>query len=68
MSDETKKKLSDTMKRIGIKPPNNLGYKKSQETKDKISKAHKGKIISEEHKIRLKEFNTGKVLSEETPL
>lgn len=46
-----------------------LGKKKqplSQETKDKISKANKGKVRTPEHKEKLRQANLGKKLSDET--
>ena len=42
------------------------GFKVSEETRRKMSKAKKGIVISEKHKKRLSEFHTGKKLSEET--
>lgn len=42
------------------------GFKHTDEAKDKISKAHKGKHKSEKHKEKLRIANTGKHLSEET--
>ncbi len=39
--------------------------KLSQEAKDKIGMAHKGKTISEEHKQRLRDFRTGRTIPEE---
>ena len=38
----------------------------SEETRAKLSAAHKGKKISDEHKAKLSAANTGKVMSEET--
>ena len=43
----------------------NLGIKRTEETKRKISASEKGKIVSEETKRKLREFNTGRKLSEE---
>jgi len=40
------------------------GVIKKDETKNKISKKHKGKILSEEHKIKLSKSHLGKKLSE----
>lgn len=40
-------------------------YKRSEETKRKMSKAMTGKILSEEHKQKLREAHQGKKLSEE---
>ena len=41
-------------------------FKKSDETKKKISEAHTGKHLSEEHKKKISESKTGKHLSKET--
>lgn len=41
------------------------GYKHSQNTKNKIGKAHKGKIIPEWHRKRISEKNSGRKLTEE---
>ena len=43
-----------------------IGKPKSEETKKKISGAHKGKHLSEETKKKMSEANKGKHLSEET--
>ena len=50
MSEEQKKKLSDSCK----------GRKVSKEVKEKISKAVKGRTLSEEHKRKIGESNKGK--------
>jgi hypothetical protein len=42
------------------------GFKHSQETKDKLSAAHKGKTISQEQKDKLSAVRKGKPLSQET--
>ena len=51
MSDETRKKLSEIA----------MGHnrKHSQETKDKLSKANVGKVLSEETRKRMSESRTG---------
>lgn len=54
LSEETKKKVSDSKKNL------------SQETRDKFSKIHKGKIITEEQRKKLRKANLGKTHSEET--
>jgi len=41
------------------------GRKHTEETKKKISEAHKGKRLSEDAKEKLRKFNAGKKLSEE---
>ncbi len=42
------------------------GRPRSEETKRKISEAHRGKRLSEEHKRKIGDGNRGKVLSDET--
>ena len=42
-----------------------LGFIMTEETKQKLSEAKKGKILSEEHKQKLSEAKKGKTLSEE---
>lgn len=42
LSLETRKKKSETMKRIGFIPPSSLGRIVSKETRKKMSEAHKG--------------------------
>jgi rubrerythrin len=59
MSEESKKKLSESLK------GKNLGKKRSIETKKKLSNALKGKTrspLSEETKQKLKECNLGKIV------
>jgi group I intron endonuclease len=58
VSEETKKKLSESKKGIIITP----------ETRKKISKANSGKVFTDEHKQKLREANLGKIVSEETKL
>lgn len=41
---ERNKKISNTLKRLGIKPPSQLGKRRSFETKKKISDAVRGRI------------------------
>lgn len=50
VSDETKKKISAT---LAGRPANNLGKKSSKETKDKISRAFKGRKLTEEHRLKI---------------
>lgn len=47
-------------------PKENGGYNLTTEGKEKISKAHKGKIISQELRNKISVANIGKVLSQET--
>lgn len=46
---------------IRIDATNNFGLKRSKETKEKISKSHKGKPLSEETKRKISEANKGKL-------
>ena len=62
MSEEQKKKLSDSLKgrtspMKGRTSPNK-GKPMSEEQKKKLSNAHKGKTMSEEQKKKIIEFNT----------
>ena len=65
------KKLNSTNKEIGYNitiggtDGTMLNRKHSEETKRKMSKSHKGKILSEEHKNKLSELHKDKKLSEE---
>ena len=45
-----------------------IGYKHSEETKQKISKSHIGKTHSEETKQKIRELNIGKTHSEESKM
>jgi hypothetical protein len=74
-SEETRKKISETLKKKGIKPPSQLGSKKSEETIEKIRnylKGHKGAPWTEEqhaaHKTRMlgTHFHLGHIHSEES--
>lgn len=49
-SEVTKKKISQTMKRKGIKPPSHKGIFHTEKTKKKIGQANKGKKHSKEFK------------------
>lgn len=64
-SEETKLKMSETKKRMGLKPPSSKGRVVSQDTKDKLSKAHTGKKMSPETKKKLSLAHKGKKLTEE---
>lgn len=65
ISEETKKKMSDSHKSISLK-----GEYHSEETKKKISESGKGKIISDEQKKKISEavksYWTNKKLSDQT--
>ena len=63
LSEETKRKISNANK--GEK---NYHYGKSlsEETKIKLSEAHKGKTLSEETKRKMSESRKGRIVSEET--
>lgn len=54
LTDEDKKKISESKENL------------SQETRNKFSKLHKGKIISDEMKQKLRDANLGKKHSQET--
>lgn len=60
ISGEAKKRISEARKGKGV------GRVFSEETKAKISAAHKGRTISEERKEHLRRVNTGKKQSSET--
>lgn len=58
-SETTKKKIGDA-NRGRVLPP------VSDDTRDKLSKALKGRILTQEHKDRIAETNTGKIVSDDT--
>ncbi len=60
-SEETLEKFSNRVREMGKKP-------KSEETRQKMSEAAKGRPKSEEHKEKLRQANLGKKTSEETKL
>lgn len=62
ISDETRKKMSESQKRPR---PWAIGKHRSEETKAKISDAHKGKKLSEETKAKISKALVGRVFSEE---
>ena len=66
LSDEHKRKISETMKKIGMRPPSMLGKHLSEKTKKRMSLAHKGKSLSEEHKKKVSKAFKGKHHTEET--
>lgn len=53
LSEEWKKKISESQKRIGNKPPSALGRKLSEETKKKMSEKAIGRIISLEQREKI---------------
>lgn len=72
LSEETKRKISETKKTRGQKPyffANNKGRKLTEEWKKKISESNKGKHSgqkTEEHKRKISETLKGHRISEET--
>ena len=62
ISEKTRKKMSDSKK--GNKY--SLGFKHSEEVRERMSNAQKGKVLSEEHKQKVAIANTGKTRSEES--
>ena len=62
-SEEARQKMSESTK--GENHPM-YGKKLSDETKQKISEAHKGKTLSEEHRRKISEVQIGKSVSDET--
>ncbi len=62
--EETRRKMSESMKRIGNKPPVRWGPM-PEEQRRKISKALTGKKLSKEHIQALSESHQGQVVTEE---
>lgn len=62
ISDETRRKLSDSKR--GIKNPN-YGIRHNKEYKENMSNILTGRIFSDEHKINLSKAGTGKKFSDE---
>lgn len=58
-SEETKKKMSETAKRLGLKPPSPLGRHHSEEAKQKIRVFNTGKKVSLEFRKKMSEINKG---------
>lgn len=68
LSDETRRKMSETRKRLGIKPPSPKGRVVSAETRAKLSKAHtgrKGRPLTKAEKENLSKFWKGRRKPEE---
>lgn len=65
-------KLIRKNKRLGISynitdgGDGNVGWRMSNETKEKIAKAHSGKKLTEEHKKHIGESGKGRIVSEKT--
>lgn len=62
LSDETRRKMSETRKRLGIKPPSPKGKKISEETREKMRQAQKGRKgmpLTDEQKAYLSEIHKG---------
>jgi group I intron endonuclease len=62
-TDEIRKKISEGVRR---NPPKIIRKPVSDETRKKLSKAHKGRKLSPEHVEKLRQANLGKPVSEET--
>lgn len=63
LSDETRKKMSETRKRLGIKPPSAKGRKMSVEVREAMSLARRGKKgtpLTDEAKAHLSRYWTGR--------
>ena len=54
-TQETKRKIGEAIKRLGLKPPSALGLKRTPETRQKMSVWQVGRKLSEEHKEKLSE-------------
>lgn len=76
MSDETKRKISEAKKKAGVRTKGTLGFKHSNETKEKMSESRKGwkrpnisgirkgQTNSDEHRARISAAKKGKPWSE----
>lgn len=53
-SDETRKKISNTLKRKNIKPPSQKGKKRPTEAVKKTADCLRGRPLSEEHRMKLR--------------
>jgi hypothetical protein len=65
VSEESRRKHSETSKRLRIKPPNRLGQKHTPEAKANMSKAQTGRTISEKHREALSKSKLGTTASDE---
>jgi len=63
LSEEHRRKQSEAMR--GEQHPN-FGKQLTEETRQKMSKAHTGKIVSEETRQKMSKAHTGKIVSEKT--
>jgi len=61
-SEKSRRKISNSL--LGNK--NSLGYKHTEETKEKISNGNKGKLISKKTKNKIRETLIGHMVSDET--
>lgn len=60
MPEEHKKKISLALKGKKRGKGTRVGYKHSEETRAKISRANKGRVLSEEHKRKAQTANLGR--------
>lgn len=63
-SEETKRKMSETNKRLGKVPPSSKGTKWSEERRKLMSERNKGQVMTEEQRKKLSLAKKGKPLSE----
>lgn len=59
LSVEHRKKIGEASVRLGLKPPNHTGFKRSPETCRKISETHKGHKFSDESIDRMRTSHLG---------
>lgn len=64
LSEELKKRVSETLKRKGIRPPSRKGVKLTEKQKAKLPKTFLGRKHSEEAKRKIGLAHRGKILSE----
>lgn len=65
-TEESKQKISETHRTLGLKPPTRIGYTLSEAHKLKISSSNKGKRLSMETIEKIRISRIGKKASEET--